>query len=228
MASALVTITFYGENHAVIQIGQIVPSSALMEPVGRPLLPEDNESGQSRNSSDQIVTQCPDNSLCCGQGDNATACCNEGKGQFILSNRTVSNQSPSSAVVVTTVTQGPGPTDTANPKASSSNTGAIAGGAVGGVAVVAFIACGTWLFLKKRRSAKLKRQLLTSVTSEKHEQVEELPADDGTNIRGNPGGGTWNEAAGPAIETPVELNGREWVEAGSGARSPQEMDSTPF
>lgn len=188
-----------------------------------------DQSGQLRNSSDQIVTQCPDTSFCCGQGDDATTCCNEGKGQFILTNGTVSDKKPSSANVVTTVTQGTGPTDTSNPKsganASSNNTGAIAGGAVGGVAAVAFIACGTWLFLKKSRGARLKRQLLTSVTSRK--QVEELPADGGTSIREESDSSMWNEAVGPAREAPVELDGRRWVEAESGPRSPQEMDSAP-
>ena len=187
-----------------------------------------DQSGQLRNSSDQIVTQCPDTSFCCGQGDDATTCCNEGKGQFILSNGTVSDTEPSSVNVVTTVTQGTGPTDSSNPKSgassSSNNTGAIAGGAVGGVAAVAFIACGAWLFLRKRRSAKLQRQLLTSATSEK--QFEELPADGGTSMRESDGS-MWNEAAGPARQAPVELDGRRWVEAESGPRSPQEMDSAP-
>ena len=191
------------------------------------LTPSADQSGQFRNSSDQIVTQCPDTSFCCGQGDNATTCCNEGKGQFILSNGTVSDQKPSSTNVVTTITQGPGPTDNANPdssaNASSKNTGAIVGGAIGGVAFVAFVACGTWLFLRKRRSAKLERQLLTSVASQK--QVEDLPADGGTGMRAELDNGIWNEAAGPATETPVELPGRQWIEAGS--LSPQEMDGTP-
>ena len=189
-----------------------------------------DQSGQLRNSSDQLVTQCPDTSFCCGQGDNATTCCNEGKGQFILSNGTVSDKKPSSAGVVTTVTQGSGPTDTTHPKstanASSSNTGAIAGGAVGGVAVVAFVACGTWLFLRKRTSEKLRRQLLTSVTSEK--QVEELPAEGGTSTREELDSIAWNEAAGPATEAPVELCGRQWIEADSGPQSPQEMDGAPL
>ncbi|CAF9909783.1 MAG: hypothetical protein HETSPECPRED_009519 [Heterodermia speciosa] len=190
-----------------------------------------DQSGQLRNSSDQIVTQCADTSFCCGQGDNATTCCNEGKGLFILPNGTVSDRQPSSTVFVTTIAQEPGPTDTTKPKpnanASSNNTGAIAGGAIGGAAVVAFIACGTWLCLRKRRSAKLKSQLLTPVTPE--EQTEEIPADGGTSIRAELDSRMWNEAAaGPATtETPVDLYGRQWIEADSGARSPQEMDSAP-
>ena len=189
-----------------------------------------DENGQLRNSSDQMVTQCPgtDPSYCCGRGDNATTCCNEGKGLFILPNGTVSDKKPSSAGVVTTVTQGPGPTDTGNPKstanASSSNTGAIVGGAVGGVAVVALLACGTWLFLRKRRSEKLNRQPLTSATSEM--RAGELPADDSK--REELDSRMWNEAAaGPATETPVELYGRRWIEGESGPQSPQEIDSAP-
>ena len=71
----------------------------------------------------------------------------------------------------------------------------------------------------------MKRQLLTSVTSEKH--VGELPADGGTSIREELDGRVLNEAAGPATETPVELPGRQSYEVESGSRSPQEIDSAP-
>ena len=74
---------------------------------GQMLTPRSAGDEGLRNSTDVRVTECPDRSICCG-ADNAT-CCDEGNGQFILSDRSLVDTIPSSITLPTIITTTPNP-----------------------------------------------------------------------------------------------------------------------
>ncbi|QDS67703.1 hypothetical protein FKW77_005564 [Venturia effusa] len=98
------------------------------------------------------LTECQDNSLCCGR--NNTVCCSQGQGKFIVNgqvtNSKPSSTSSSSSSPTASATSSTAPASSSN---SSSNTGAIAGGVVGGVAGLLLILGALWGFLRRRKRA---------------------------------------------------------------------------
>ncbi|KAL8682646.1 MAG: hypothetical protein Q9186_001333 [Xanthomendoza sp. 1 TL-2023] len=53
--------------------------------------------GNQRIAGDQRVTQCQDGSFCCGKGSEASTCCTQRRGMFVV-NGTTTSQKPSSIV----------------------------------------------------------------------------------------------------------------------------------
>ena len=174
-----------------------------------------------RNSTDVRVTECPDRSICCG-ADNTT-CCDEGNGQFILSDRSLVDTKPSSTTLPTIITVTPNPNlnDTSTPGQNSSgdsnqpeerpasegsNTAAIAGGTVGGVAAIALVIGGILLFLRRRKSTKGVNENFASVIPD--QKV-----------------GDW--AMEEVSDSTQEIDGQAVSELAAKATSPVEMDGTP-
>ena len=130
--------------------------------------------------SDMQVLQCPDQSYCCAGGsNNATQCCEQGHGNWILDNGLVTNVNPNatSTTSSSSVTKTPAPTHSSssssstppNPtgaqattqpssskSSSNNNIGAIVGGIVGGLVLLA-IALSAILFLLRR--ARRRREI---------------------------------------------------------------------
>ena len=232
MASVRMPAATCGANHAVIRRGRIllVSSSVLMESVRdvpHIIMAEADAdftfTGDEgpRNSTDVRVTECPDRSICCG-ADNTT-CCDEGNGQFILSDRSLVDTRPSSTKLPTIITVTPNPNlnDTSGaqqnssgnsnqpeerPASEGSNTAAIAGGTVGGVAAIALIIGGILLFLRRRKSTKGMSENFTLVIPD--QKV-----------------GDW--ATDEISDSTQEMDGQAVSELAAKATSPVEMDGTP-
>ena len=106
------------------------------------------------SASDEMVTPCPDGSYCCGQ--NATDCCNDKKGVWIV-NGTTTNVNPASATKTSSSSTTQTPTITGEPASpgttatsSQNDTGAIVGGVVGGLAVLVLAAGAAYYFFRRK------------------------------------------------------------------------------
>ncbi|KAL8822850.1 MAG: hypothetical protein Q9191_006420 [Dirinaria sp. TL-2023a] len=127
----------------------------------------------TQSGTDQPVKKCPDESYCCnGDNTNATQCCEQGNGLWIVDGQ-VTNKNPnattsstttsssSSAHPTVTILNSPAEQNTTSAAAPSSqnnssgggesNAGAIAGGVVGGVVALGIIIGGVLLLLRRRR-----------------------------------------------------------------------------
>ena len=174
-----------------------------------------------------------DGSYCCGRDNtNATSCCNDPEAFFVtLPNPTTIGQIVSTAFVpestttlpstsgsststtstasgfgASTTSNAPLPTDTntSNGGGGGSNVGAIAGGAVGGLAVLGvLIFAAWWLYIRKRKETNKRAELY-----EKSVQGEPGELDSGQRM------------------FPQEMHSESQQELDSGQRVfPQEMDS---
>ena len=128
------------------------------------------------NKTAPQVKQCDNGSFCCGTPDVsvnnlATECCQAGNGFFIGDNGTitlanatfststhpapstslVSSTNTSSTIISTSQTSSSTPT----PAPTSKNTGAIAGGTIGGVAALAIIAALIFYFFRPRKKEQI-------------------------------------------------------------------------
>ncbi|KAL8945883.1 MAG: hypothetical protein Q9222_007642 [Ikaeria aurantiellina] len=120
--------------------------------------------GLDRNSNDETVHQCPDGSYCCGQYN--TTCCDAGDGQWIVNGQatrinpnatttssssasTTSSSTSSTSTTTITAAAGQGNLSASSNSGSGTPTGAIAGGVVGGIAVIA-IGIGAIWYLRRR------------------------------------------------------------------------------
>ena len=55
--------------------------------------------GNLRNANGQLVTQCLDGSICCGNGPEASQCCNVGRGVFLSNGTSIATESSPSPLV---------------------------------------------------------------------------------------------------------------------------------
>lgn len=120
------------------------------------------------NETDRQVEQCPNGSFCCA--DMNTTCCDAGEGLWIdttnyqllnydPSKTTISSSSSTTATSSSSSSTAPAVAQTTRPaaqsvtpKLSNTNTGAIAGGVVGGVAALAALLELLMFFHRKRKS----------------------------------------------------------------------------
>ena len=120
------------------------------------------------NMAARLIT-CADGTLCCADQNSAQQCCAGGKGLVIEDGRAVTPQSsaptsssitrPSASVVQTmSLSLSVSPTVSSaailTPRPASSNTGSIAGGAVGGCAGVVVLAFVFWYLIKRQYMKK--------------------------------------------------------------------------
>ena len=126
--------------------------------------------GNVANATEQFVKQCDDGSWCCeaqtpplndqnvlnsSMQNQVNACCSQGKGVFI-NNGKVTNVNPNgtatSVSATAAATQSPSSATPTPPPPHHSNTGAIAGGVVGGVAGLVLIVVATFYFRRMKRN----------------------------------------------------------------------------
>ena len=126
--------------------------------------------GNVANATEQFVKQCDDGSWCCeaqtpplndqdvlnsSMQNQVNACCSQGKGVFI-DNGKVTNVNPNatatSVSATPTATQSPSSATPTPPPPHHSNTGAIAGGVVGGVAGLVLIVAAFFDFRRMKRN----------------------------------------------------------------------------
>lgn len=147
-----------------------------------------------------MVTQCTDGSYCCGNGQNATECCDSGRGVRIVNGQVVTSTAPeSSSTTFTSLISVTSPTSTsfsttpissmtsltstsstASPTSrqtsasdgteSSGSKGGVIGGAVGGGVCAVAFGIAAWFFWLRRR-----RRSIDSA-------VAELPDDKGFTV----------------------------------------------
>ena len=126
--------------------------------------------GNPYNATSGIpLTTCADGSFCCGVNwtisalDDGTSDCCSRKGGLFLQDGKVTSAIPSASAARATsaTTANPAQSNvpsssnlapTATPAPKSTNTGAIVGGVVGGVAAVAILSLAFWYFMIRRKS----------------------------------------------------------------------------
>lgn len=136
--------------------------------------------GNLANGTEQYVKQCSDGSWCCEaesppltnlnklnstEQDQVNTCCDQGKGVFI-DNGKISTTNPkgtatnSSGAASTTKSSSAINTSTPLPQ-HSNHAGAIAGGVVGGVAVLVIIAAAIFFLARRSRNSKAQKNPMT-------------------------------------------------------------------
>ena len=131
-----------------------------------------DDKGEPMNSGDRLVTKCPNGSFCCK--DMNSTCCDDGDGLWIDTSNfqlrtydptktTISSSSSSlsastaslpSTIPAGAITAAPS-IPSATTKPSSTSTGAIAGGVVGGVGGLAVISGLLFFLYRKRKPNKI-------------------------------------------------------------------------
>ena len=126
--------------------------------------------GNVANATEQFVKQCDDGSWCCeaqtpplndqnvlnsSMQNQVNACCSQGKGVFINNGKVTDvnpNGTATSVSATAAATQSPSSATPTPPPPHHSNTGAIAGGVVGGVAGLVLIVAATFYFRRMKRN----------------------------------------------------------------------------
>ena len=135
--------------------------------------------GNVANATEQFVNQCDDGSWCCeaqtpplnGQNvlnssmqNQVNACCSQGKGVFI-NNGKVTNVNPNgtatSVSATPAATQSPSSATPTPPPPHHSNTGAVTGGVLGGIAAMIFIIRAAYYFRKMKRNQDSIREVIS-------------------------------------------------------------------
>lgn len=102
------------------------------------------------------LSGCADGSYCCDADDRQTAaCCGAHNGFFVQNGRVTSSPALNSSNPATSISTVPG---TPTPNQPSSNTGAIVGGVVGGIAVITVLALAFWYFVLRRKATRSQDQ----------------------------------------------------------------------
>jgi LPXTG-motif cell wall-anchored protein len=120
---------------------------------------DENNATINRADTDYRLTRCiADGSFCCGTPGSKEAgdCCNAGKGVFldnlkIVSTKPASQSTSASSSTTPSASASSSTAPSQGPTSNKSNTGAIAGGVVAGVAGITIIALAVWLLMRRRK-----------------------------------------------------------------------------
>ena len=139
-----------------------------------------DDKGYPLNGTDQHVTPCNDDSFCCGVAN--TACCDQGRGVWIVNGTTTRVNPNATAADPTSDTTSNSTSNTTVPGTASNSTNpapessAISGGAIAGIVIgvlagVLAIALVIWLLARRR----YRRQLNSPHETEPQPQASPLP-----------------------------------------------------